>query len=59
MVPLNLEIVAFLIVGGALGAYLVDGKTQSHRAVEAVTFVVAEGRLDAPRATGVDVAQDL
>ena len=54
--PLNLEVVAFLIVGGTLCAYLVDGEAQSHRAVVLVTLVVSKGWLDAPRATGVNVA---
>ena len=57
--PLYLEIVAFLIVVGAFRANLVDGETQCRRAVETVAFVIAEGWLDAPRSSGVDVAQHL
>ena len=46
--PLDLKISAFLIIGGTFRTYLVDSEAQSHRAIETVTFVVAERRLDAP-----------
>ena len=59
VVPMDFEVSALLIVGGTFGAYLVEGKAQSHRTVVLVATVVAESRLDGPRATGVDVAQHL
>ena len=53
--PLNLEVGAFLIVGGTFRPDFVHGKAQSQRAVESVALVVAESRLDAPRSACVDV----
>ena len=46
--PLDFEVGAFLIVSSAFGANLVDSETQRHRAIEAIAFVVAESRLNAP-----------
>ena len=59
MAPLNLEVGAFLIVGGAFGAYLVDSEAQREVAVEAVTLVIAECWLDSPASACIDVAQKL
>ncbi len=46
--PLDLEVVAFLIVSGAFRSYLVDSEAQRHRAVVLVSPVVAKRRLETP-----------